>query len=76
MRSLILLSTLLLAGCGGGWNRLDPPLIDMSGVDRAKYDQDLAYCTKLKAESTFVGNAQLISRCMTERGYRVTSART
>jgi hypothetical protein len=76
MRSIGILAMLMLSNCGGGYDRLDPPTVDMRNVDPVKYNNDLADCTDLKRNSTFVGNAQLISRCMTERGYNVTNPRT
>ncbi len=77
MRNLFLISTLLLAGCAGNFSsNLEPPTVDMRGVDAQKYAHDLAECTEQKRQSGFGTPGGAISRCLTARGYVVTIART
>jgi hypothetical protein len=44
LRKLILISMLGLTGCAG-YDRLDPPTVDMRDVDPVNYNKDLADCT-------------------------------
>jgi hypothetical protein len=67
---------LLLAVCGGGYDRLDPPTVDMRHVDPVKYNNDLADCIDEKRNASFVGSARIISDCMTRRGHNVTNPKT
>jgi hypothetical protein len=61
----LLILVLPLAGCGGGPTPL--PIVDMHGVDQAKYNDDLAYCVN---NQTFgFGNA--VTRCMKAKGYKI-----
>jgi hypothetical protein len=76
MRRLLVLITMLgLNGCAG-YDRLDPPTVDMRNVDPVKHNQDLADCTDEKRNASFIGSARIISDCMTRRGYIVTNPRT
>jgi hypothetical protein len=75
MRKLILVSMLGLTGCAG-YDRLDPPTVDMRDVAPVKYNKDLADCTDEKRNASFIGSARIISDCMTRRGYIVTNPRT
>lgn len=45
MRAFYLLGALLLPGCGGGYDRHDPPTVDTHNVDPVRYNKDLADCT-------------------------------
>lgn len=75
MQISVLVFFLLLAGCAGSTHStLEPPTVDMRGVDAQRYADDLADCTA-KAQG-FVTFGAPISRCLTERGYRVTVAKT
>jgi hypothetical protein len=76
MRKLILISMLGLTNCAGGYDRLDPPTVDMRDVDPVKYNKDLADCTDEKRNASFIGSARIISDCMTRRAYNVTNPRT
>lgn len=76
MRRLIFISLIGLKSCGGGYDRLDPPTVDMRDVDPVKYNKNLADCTDEKRNASFVGSARIISDCMTRRGYIVTNLRT
>jgi hypothetical protein len=76
MKAFGLLTTLLLAGCGGGYDRYDPPTVDTRNVDPIRYNKDLADCTDKKRAHGWIGDAQMISDCMTRRGYNFTNSRT
>jgi len=60
-----LLTLLSLVGCGG---ELPDPIIDRAGVDEVQYNRDLAACHNERPAIT-VG--AYITRCMTQRGYKV-----
>ena len=75
MRKLFFISILGLTSCAG-YDRLDPPTVDMRDVDPVKYNKDLADCTDEKSNASFIGSARIISDCMTLRGYIVTNPRT
>lgn len=59
-----------LAGCASR-SQYQGPIVDMTGVDPVKYNNDLGQCTRKKQEASFIGAATMISDCMSERGYRV-----
>ena len=64
------LFALLLSSCGGGYNRLEGPVVDMRNVDQAHYNKDLVECQDRKRSASFVGSARIITDCMPERGYQ------
>jgi hypothetical protein len=76
MRKLLFMSLLGLTSCGGGYDRYDPPTVDTRNVDPVRYNKDLADCTDDKRAHGWIGDAQMISDCMTRRGYIVTNPRT
>ena len=56
-----------LSGCGGP---TPTPIVDMTGVDLAVYNRDLAGCVKQEAAKLIVlGNG--VTRCMMQKGYRI-----
>ena len=69
MRKVSILGALLLSGCVASHGVYQPPVVDMTGVDPAKYQKDANECTVAKKNATFVGNAQFISNCMEAKGY-------
>ena len=73
MRRLVVTAAVaaVLSGCGGGYHRLTPPLVDMTGVDQNRYNNDASECTRRKEQASFVGAATMISDCMEAKGYRV-----
>lgn len=73
MRYLILLIALLLAGCAARTAYVEPPVVDMAGVDQNRYNTDLSACTseKVAATSTTIWTNDMISVCMERKGYRV-----
>jgi hypothetical protein len=52
------------------------PTVDTRNVDPVKYNKDLADCTDEKRAHGWIGDALMISDCMTRRGYTVTNPRT
>lgn len=68
---LVISLALPLAGCGGGYNRLEGPVVNTRNMDPVKYNRDLADCTDRKRNASFVGSARIITDCMTERGYDI-----
>jgi hypothetical protein len=60
-----------LSGCGGGYHRLTPPLVDMNGVDQAKYNADVVECQRKKDSASFIGAGTMVSDCMGAKGYRI-----
>ena len=44
------------------------PIVDMTGVDQATYNQDLAECVKNQPAFAF-GNP--VTRCMKDKGYTI-----
>jgi hypothetical protein len=55
----------ILAGCGGP---VPAPIVDMTGVDQAQYNLDLADCVK-NQPAFALGNP--VTRCMKAKGYRI-----
>jgi hypothetical protein len=76
MRKLLFISFLGLTSCGGGYDRYDPPTVDTRNVDPVRYNKDLADCTDEKRAHGWIGDAGMISECMTRRCYIVTNPRT
>lgn len=70
---LIPLTSLLLAGCAARTPNVEPPVVDMAGVDQNRYNTDLSVCTneKIAATSTTLWTNDMISQCMERKGYRV-----
>ncbi len=67
MKYLWLPILLLLAGCG---DPIPSPIVDMHGVDPAKYNQDLAECHQIASNTAFAfGNP--VTDCMKGRGYKI-----
>lgn len=56
----------LLAGCAG---RRGDPIVDMQGVDPAKYQQDLADCREERKWTLTFGN--YMDECLTTKGYKI-----
>jgi hypothetical protein len=71
MRRLVFAFAVSLSGCGGGYHRLTPPLVDMNGVDQAKYNADVSECQRKKDSASFIGAATMVSDCMEAKGYRI-----
>jgi hypothetical protein len=57
---------MLLAGCVGPPS---PPVVDMNGVDPAKYQQDLADCRAAKKWTLTFGND--VDECLQAKGYKI-----
>ncbi len=70
MKRLLLAFCVVLSGCAGH-SIYQGPIVDMTGVDPVKYNNDLGQCTRKKQEASFVGAATMISDCMADKGYRV-----
>jgi hypothetical protein len=51
-----------------GCSPLQPPIVDHTGVDEAKYNQDLAWCYN-NQPGVALGNP--ITKCMQDKGYKV-----
>jgi hypothetical protein len=68
--SVLVFLAIGLCGCASR-SQYQGPIVDMSGVDPVKYNNDLGRCTRMKQEASFIGAATMISDCMAERGYRV-----
>jgi hypothetical protein len=75
LRYLAVSLALLLGNCGGGYNRLEGPVVDTRNIDQNKYNKDLADCQDRKRNASFVGSARIITDCMTERGYSIIEPR-
>ncbi|MGP8267307.1 MAG: hypothetical protein ACLQOQ_15215 [Beijerinckiaceae bacterium] len=73
--SFLLIISFSVAGCGVGYDRLTPPVVDLRNVDPVKYNKDVADCTDKKRESSFIGSARIITDCMQERGYIIIDPR-
>lgn len=75
MRHIFILLTapLLLAGCAARHVTTEPPVVDMTGVDPARYNADVRECIQEKiarnAQEILVGYA--VSDCMARKGYRI-----
>jgi len=65
----------VLSGCAAGYDRLEPPSVDLRGVDPVKHNRDVADCTDRKRQASFVGSARIITDCMEERGYTIITPR-
>lgn len=48
---------------------LPPPVVDMEGVDQAKYNRDLAACYEEKKFAFEMGNP--ITNCIKKKGYKI-----
>lgn len=76
MRISILVFSLALAGCStGATTAYSPPLVDMTGVDPARYNNDLGDCTRRKEQAGAVTFGAIITNCMKDKGYRIIEAR-
>lgn len=64
MRIALIVSSLVLAGC----TSVPQPVVDMAGVDQAKYSQDLAACYN-EMPAVYFGNP--VTACMKQKGYKV-----
>jgi hypothetical protein len=69
IRKLTPLILLGLTSCAATHNRLEGPVVDLTGVDPVKHNRDMGECTQKKREASFVGAATMITDCMAERGY-------
>jgi predicted metal-binding protein len=65
-RIAILATFVACGGCTG----IQAPIVDMNGVDQARYNIDLSDCAK-RASAMFISAGNPISRCMEERGYKI-----
>ena len=57
---------ILLAACAG---RRGDPIVDMQGVDPAKFQQDLAYCHEERKWTLTLGN--YMDECLATKGYKI-----
>jgi hypothetical protein len=73
MRLIVLLALPLLTGCAARPTYVEPPVIDMAGVDQNRYNTDLSVCTneKIAATSTTLWTSDMIGQCMERKGYKV-----
>lgn len=73
MRPIFPLVALLLTGCAARTAYVEPPVVDMAGVDQSRYNVDLSACTneKIAATATTMWTNDMISVCMERKGYRV-----
>jgi hypothetical protein len=71
MRNILLLAGLVLGGCAVNTVNT-PPTVDMRSVDQAKYADDLAACQEQARNGGWLQFGAPVSRCLEERGYRVT----
>ncbi|MEA2895315.1 MAG: hypothetical protein QOJ84_930 [Bradyrhizobium sp.] len=71
MRRFVLLTFTGLSGCAG-YSAYEPPVVDMRGVDQQKYAYDLGECTDAKKRDyPVITPGNIITKCMTEKGYTV-----
>ncbi|UEM16593.1 hypothetical protein J4G43_021695 [Bradyrhizobium barranii subsp. barranii] len=70
---LILLTALVLAGCAARRPYLEPPVVDMAGVDQNRYNNDLSACQQEKIARTAdtILTFDWVSQCMERKGYKV-----
>ena len=71
----IFLGALTLAGCAVNTVNT-PPAVDMRGVDGTKFADDLAACQDRARNGGFIQAGAPVSKCLEERGYRVTERRS
>lgn len=72
MRTLAWISiVLLLAACGGGYGRYEPPTVDSYGKSPEQLAKDQHECIEAKRAHGFVGDAGMITGCMEQRGYAI-----
>ncbi|WP_165405716.1 hypothetical protein [Bradyrhizobium genosp. SA-3] len=73
MRLIAPLALLLLAGCAARTAYVEPPVVDMAGVDQNRYNTDLSACQqeKIAATATTVWTGYMVGECMERKGYRV-----
>ncbi|WP_027565276.1 hypothetical protein [Bradyrhizobium sp. URHA0013] len=73
MRLIALLALPLLAGCAARTAYVEPPVVDMAGVDQNRYNNDLSACTNEKIARTAdtLWTNDMISQCMERKGYKV-----
>lgn len=69
----IVLLAVLVAGCAMRTAYVEPPVIDMAGVDQNRYNNDLSACQqeKIAATATTVLTGFMVGECMERKGYRV-----
>jgi starvation-inducible outer membrane lipoprotein len=63
--ALIMVMCIALQACAG----LPPPVVDMEGVDHAKYNRDLAACYEEANSAVEMGNA--VTNCIKRKGYKI-----
>jgi hypothetical protein len=61
--------SLAVAGCGGPRAPV-MPVVDMTGVNLAQHNRDLADCEERRRNTSFSIGPQL-ANCMKEKGYKV-----
>lgn len=73
MRRLVLLALPLLAGCAARTPYVEPPVVDMAGVDQNRYNNDLSACQQEKIARTAdtILTLDWVSQCMERKGYKV-----
>ena len=76
MKRLFFLAFVPLTGCASFQSAYEPPIVDMRGVDAQKYAYDLGQCTDAARNGPALQFGAPISRCLTERGYTVTIAKS
>lgn len=70
MKFLVLVLAIALVGCTTGRAVNQGPVVDMRGVDQAKYNNDRSDCTHEKMETKFpYSDWPIITNCMEKRGY-------
>ena len=72
MRATYLISILLLTGCSTN-SAVEPPIVDMTGVDQNRYNSDLSECQRRVNPTFSIG--PVVSNCMADKGYRVLQKR-
>lgn len=72
---VLLLGAVPLLGCAVN-TPYTPPVVDMRGVDPAKYNADLSDCDERVENGGPIQFGPVISNCMEEKGYRIFEKRS
>lgn len=75
MRKAIILWALLLSGCASN-TPFTPPVVDMAGVDPAKYNADISECNRRVEQGGPIQFGPVISNCMEQKGYHIFEKRS
>jgi hypothetical protein len=70
-RLWIVISAVMLTGCGGGYGRYEPPAVDSYGHSPEQLARDQHECIEAKRAHGWIGDGGMITNCMEQKGYTI-----